>query len=973
MVIRFQILLSMFFVVCQAQGQRLIFENLNVNNGLPASEIYNLLQDHNGYVWAFTEYGIVKHNGSSFVQTCKNLPLKETEAYGVSEGPTGDVFFVNSKFRYYCIRNDHAYKVGGIEQKGDQYEKFGTYIYSLSVDKHNTIHYTSLDYWGEFKEKEYFIKGLPKRKPIPGFIDNVFPVKYSRKGDQGLNANVVKLFPNHLFLKRNNEIRNTGSKYNIHNGRLNLRKFNGKQILSVGSLVLVKERNGAVRRTELPQEVISMEVDSRGFIWVGLRSGGLLELNPNLETVNNYFRTVTISDILFDDQGGMWVSTIGKGLYHCKNVHLRSYKYINELTECISFITAENNELFVGTKEGSLLVKRNAQFLPIHFNMEPYTISDMCYAYNSYFVATHSGYWKVDPAKLASTRVLKPDILTPAYGIRPFTNGQIISTASRCLAVIDIKTGVMNLIMPYFSRTRFIVERNKGEFFTANSFGASRAYDCKMSSPEYLKPLRKYRITRIKVDNSRNLWFCTKENTVFSLNLKNELKRYAQLPDPIINDITFTTNGMVVLSTNKGVYSCTHSEFERNDNWKLILPGEIMQTFEHEKILFIGSKNGLDELDINDLGSRRIYRFFLNEVKAKSRLLPIRRRLELQPEESNIVLSYNLLKYNSNQPVLNYKLKGPIELSGSVTGCNIQFQNLEPGEYQLEVYPEMKFENQEALKDYRTIVVHPAFWETNVFYVIAIFLSGSIIALIFLLFMRTRNKRKATREQMERMLTEYRLTALKAQINPHFMSNSLVAIQNLILQNDTDKANLYIAKFSLLLRSLLDYSNKSAASLKSELALIELYVELEQLRFSNKFKFEIVISPDIDVHDTYIPTLITQPFVENAIWHGLLPLSDHTSAKLTLNVYLKNSTLVISIRDNGVGRAYHKDKRNDRVSKGTELIATRIETLNQLYETTGGKIEITDPKDEDGKSSGTLVTIELPESILNELYENKEA
>jgi len=115
--------------------------------------------------------------------------------------------------------------------------------------------------------------------------------------------------------------------------------------------------------------------------------------------------------------------------------------------------------------------------------------------------------------------------------------------------------------------------------------------------------------------------------------------------------------------------------------------------------------------------------------------------------------------------------------------------------------------------------------------------------------------------------TEYWLTAVKAQINPHFMSNSLVAIQQLIPAEQSDKANLYIAKFSQLIRYLLNYSDQSVSSLTNEINMIDLCVELEQLRFGEKFLFVKPIDLGINLNQLYIPALIPQPLIENAIWH----------------------------------------------------------------------------------------------------------
>lgn len=965
---RFVLALVFCVIASLCNSQKLIFENLNVNNGLPASEVYNVIQDHKGYVWVFTEYGIVKHNGTNFVQVCKNISLKESEVYGVCEAPSGDIFFINSKSKVYCVRNDRAYRVKGIESA----TKFivrtgGIFANNLHVDGKGTIRFSTLDDWFEFNTSQYSIEGIPKKKKCIPFVETEYPVKNGKITDP-IVVNISKLFPDQLYYVENRLVKEPDQrKQNTFNGRTILRKRHKSRYLANHQLLLVKYANGKVGRREIENEIIAMEVDSRGFVWLGLRSGGLIELNKKLEIVNHYFGSVIVSDILFDDEDGMWVSTIGKGVYHCANIHLRSYKELSELTEGISFIQIENNELFVGTKEGSLLVRRGKQFMSMKFSSEPYTVSDICFANNNYFIATHSGYWRVNANNLIIERLLKPgsDPPAPVYGIRSRGNNELLVVQTMEVATIDTEKRSRSLLKLSPARLRFLVERNKGEFFSITAKGVMRLVDNEITYPKYLKPLLKYRLTKVKIDRLNNVWFCTKENTVFCLDKKNRLKRYSGLPHPIINDITFTSNNMVVLSTNTGVYACRNADFEKNKNWKLLLGGEITQTTEFENILYVGTKNGLNEIDLASIRSGCKYRFYLHEVKAKARSIKFGRKITLKPDQNNVSFEYDLLKYNSNRQYLNYSLKGPLELSGRVTGSSIQFQNLASGEYQLTVYPELEFESRDKLIDKRIIVVLPAFWQTTWFIVLCVILFLIILVLLIWIIILRRNRKQEAQYRIERMLTEYRLTALKAQVNPHFMSNSLAAIQNLILQNETDNATLYIAKFSLLLRSLLEYSNKSSASLKNELEMIGLYVELEQLRFSHSFVFELDIDPEIDINETYIPALITQPFVENAIWHGLLPIDQAQTSRLTLKVSAENNSLVISVIDNGVGRDYRNESQKGRESKGTDLIINRIETLNQLYQTTGGRVEIVDLFNGD-QPTGTQVNIVLPQSMLNQ-------
>ncbi len=230
-----------------------------------------------------------------------------------------------------------------------------------------------------------------------------------------------------------------------------------------------------------------------------------------------------------------------------------------------------------------------------------------------------------------------------------------------------------------------------------------------------------------------------------------------------------------------------------------------------------------------------------------------------------------------------------------------------------------------------------------------------LIIIIVLLIIRNKRNLKKQKEQFELVnrITELELKVVKAQINPHFISNCLAAIQELIY-DDVDKAVQYIAKFSYFLRQVLNYSDKNYIALSEELEIVKLNVELEALRFKDQFRFEFDIDEQVDT-DQLIPALISQPFIENAIWHGLLPLHQRRPARLTVRVTQKADAVCIEIEDNGVGRKPSEEPESNH--KGTRLVLDKIEALNRLSKNVSHRIEIIDLKDEYGKPVGTKVLI----------------
>jgi LytS/YehU family sensor histidine kinase len=234
-----------------------------------------------------------------------------------------------------------------------------------------------------------------------------------------------------------------------------------------------------------------------------------------------------------------------------------------------------------------------------------------------------------------------------------------------------------------------------------------------------------------------------------------------------------------------------------------------------------------------------------------------------------------------------------------------------------------------------------------------------LIGIIIVLIIRNKRKLKKQKEQFELInrITELELKVVKAQMNPHFISNCLAAIQELIYKNDVDKAGQYLAKFSYFLRQILNYSDKNHITISKEIEIIKLNVELEQLRFKNEFDFLLFVDENIEIEEVLIPALITQPFIENAIWHGLLPLNNSRNAQLKINIYLQNDLPIIEIEDNGVGRNLQKIAEEN--SKGTKLIVDKIDSLNRLYKTSNYKIEIIDLFNENKEQIGTKIKIQL--------------
>jgi len=240
-------------------------------------------------------------------------------------------------------------------------------------------------------------------------------------------------------------------------------------------------------------------------------------------------------------------------------------------------------------------------------------------------------------------------------------------------------------------------------------------------------------------------------------------------------------------------------------------------------------------------------------------------------------------------------------------------------------------------------------------------LSVLIIAIAVLFIRSNRLRSKQRLEAMNHRISNLTQKNLRTQMNPHFIFNTLNSIQYYVFQNDRIASNDYMTKFAKLIRKTLENSEHPAIPIDEEIGALKLYLELESLRFKEKFDWKIEIDEEIDTYMYKIPTMLIQPFVENAIGHGLM----NKVGKGYINIGLKlgENCILCSIEDNGVGREkameIKNNKKENHISLGTSITESRLKLVNSLYGKSM-KVEYTDMKDDDGKACGTRVEICIP-------------
>ncbi len=235
------------------------------------------------------------------------------------------------------------------------------------------------------------------------------------------------------------------------------------------------------------------------------------------------------------------------------------------------------------------------------------------------------------------------------------------------------------------------------------------------------------------------------------------------------------------------------------------------------------------------------------------------------------------------------------------------------------------------------------------------------LAVLVLLLSRAKINAKRRISEMNRQISEIKQANLRQQMNPHFIFNTLNSIQYYMYQHDKLATNNYLTKFSSLMRKVLENSQHTSVPLRDELDALNLYLELEMIRFKDKFEYEIIVDEEIDTLLYKVPTMLIQPYVENSISHGLMPCDNKGLVKIELR--LQKEWILCTIEDNGIGReaARERKMRSDRHgnSLGTMIVSSRLDLVNSLYGTSL-RTMYTDLKNESGEPAGTRVEIQIP-------------
>lgn len=435
------------------------------------------------------------------------------------------------------------------------------------------------------------------------------------------------------------------------------------------------------------------------------------------------------------------------------------------------------------------------------------------------------------------------------------------------------------------------------------------------------------------------------------------------ISDTHLRGIAEDKNQNVFFATTEGlhVYKKSNDEVVRLSQMDGLPTNYLVHSFyelENEKIA-IGIENGMLIVDMKtSLQTQLTDRLKFTKITVNGKPVNISPHLDLKKDERDLELHFSDLSYLDSEKVL-FRYKFSDEKNWHELGSNprLSLNHLQPGDYKIEIEARDNLENVLSKKIEISIIAHPPFTKSNLFYIILI-LTG-----LFIIFLINRYlwKKREEEQRYLRRIKEAEMQTLRSQMNPHFLFNTLNSINSYIIQNESETASVYLTTFSKLMRNILDNSKHEMISLKKEMQTLKLYLELESARLEHSFDYKFTIDPNIDTEYLQIPPLIIQPFTENAIWHGLRNRTDKGLLEVIVNE-INEETLQIIIQDTGIGREASRKLKKEQTqhkSYGIEITTERLKTLDP-----NNSVEINDLYNPDHTSAGTqiIITLKLKEN-----------
>ena len=949
-------------------AQTLSFKNYTVNSGLANSTVYHINQDSKGFIWLATESGVNRYDGQTFQTFTMDDGLSDNEVLQIQEDSKGRTWFLtlNGKLSYYY--NNKFYNSSNDSVLRKTFCK-ASFVSFFEDSKHRL--------WFSTNQREMVMIDGTSVKIFYSATQS-FTNSSIAENDQSeiliFNQNATYKYNNKGFAELKTQLRPLSLKTLLYDKAEKKISF-----ISASGLVELDNDHAVIKR-KIPSYILQKGIsnfffDKEDNLWINTMGNGVFILDTSLNVAKNLLKGRYITHSLLDMNGNIWISTIGNGVYMLPQLarNMRHYTVDEGLfyNSIHSITRTPDKDLILGLRNGNLtlLSGNKAIYKTLNTSHSAYNpIKKLYYDQQnqSIWFASNNNLGEIS-SDFRHIRYLKErDNLT--YSLKSFSiskSGKLAIALAAGVDILENKNADLVFETPnlgnrskhFPSRAYTVFYDSNERLWFSNMNGLHCFYQNRLVELYHSIPQLKQRITNIAELPDKTIVCASYGFGIFfikNFKLIRAITTQQGLGSNICKKVFYTNNYIWVI-TGKGI-SRISKDLARIDNFHKengLLSNEINDAIVDNDSVYVASNSGLSIFPAN-LQLKRKNRIPLNlkSILINNREVDLSENIELNYKSNNITVNYIGIDFN-NPSEITYEYRLKDELRWTTTSNNtIEFGSLEPGEYHLQIRARGVNSAWSDPISYN-FVIKPPFWKTPWFIILMILIFTPLI--FYLVNSFYKNKRIKENEKLlaKTKIIALEQQALQAMMNPHFIFNVMNSIQHFINTKDTVMANQLLTGFARLIRKNLDICNKSYISLEEELSYLNLYLALEKLRFGDKMNYRIHIDLEIDKEETLIPSMLLQPFVENSIWHGIMP--KETDGNISISIKLKTPTLLdICIEDDGIGiEQSFKLKSNDHISRGMELTQERINLLNKFEAPI--KLNV-----ENVKPNGTKVTILIP-------------
>lgn len=995
---RYAISLLLLLLTVTAGGQEIALRRYSMKDGMPGTEIYHLFQDSYGFLWVGAKSGLGRFDGKSFKNYGYKQGLENLWVMSVYEDPLRRLWVGTNDMIFQLKGNDlkkYALEKGASFRWFFQFEFFGQRLVALT-DRGAFCLEDSM--W----KRTYLLAGFEKyicrqivTVPEGSFFNYGNLVLFqSGKG----NVQIIAESPD----------KNNKTYFNY--------------ILKVNSRVFISSGNTLYEITDKTLSPLISNIPTTGYFsyaldkdfncWISIDNKGIFYYRLQNNKYSPAYHLPFLSWIrpYIDRENTVWWGSF-EGLY--RSIPRLFEEVLNKntdtsITQINNIISLGENELLLAVIDKGFYRYRNGKLIPeprpssyknnqeyFRERIDGYTTDGV----NTWFYTRFRHLFLWDGHVLSDKTHLL-DLKTGEYfysmAINPVTHQPYICGDSTLL-VFDGQA-----FSPYKDKEGTGIPDPYHITFISNGTGivGTSNGEIKLITPQNKiiaapLPLRNthnsipnLHSSKFFADDNNSFWIANagkglnyyQMNDKFEITAAQTISRENGLPDDIVHQIITDEQGRKWVITNSGL-SVLYRKNGNHFNWEVFnlsktqgLINEEWSSANFTKVvngtIWLASTDNIIKIKTDQLAiDKKIPKIVFEEVllnmketnwsqynKPLHSHLQIPANLRLKHTQNSLGIRFKGISWGSASPLeYSYQLE-PLDTGWSnASGENfVSLVRLNPGHYTLKVRVR-EISTGWSQPEAFSFTILPPFWMTWWFR----FSLLLIAILVIVIFLYTRIKKINKKAAIQNQIADLEMKALKSQMNPHFIYNALNSIQALIASNNNNDAMMYIGSFSRLLRQVLEHSDNHVIPLEREIETMKLYISLEALRLNMNLSYSIKADESLLIENEKIPPLILQPFIENALWHGL---SEKKGERiLEIKISRESDWLVCVVEDNGIGRELAKRKKGQAThfSKGIDITRQRLIIFNQDKE---DPLVFTDLLDGTGNPAGTRVMARIRRS-----------